>query len=367
MIYADYNGTYPLKKSVQDYLKNRFEGPFANPNAIHSLGQNINSALEKCRMICAQSLGAEPEQVIFTSGSSESISQILHSIEPSHNEILSSKVEHAVVSKAIEGNKFSNKLLEFKNFKALIPDTHDFDLVCLMMANNESGIIFDLDEIKSWAQKNNTPFFSDTTQAIGKVPFNFKESQLDYAVVSAHKLGSLTGTGILLAKNPEKLKPLIYGGGQEKGLRGGTQNYIGIECLSLILSELENSIESYKKVSLFKKEFEESLKDKIPGLVVFGDQCERLPNTTLFAIPGIHGQAIQIELESKDIFVTTSSACSDNYPTAPDSLIALGYKEELARGSVRISVNESFSEQDYMKIHAAIINSYQTLNRIQVQ
>ncbi len=367
MIYADYNGTYPLKNSVKEYLKERFEGPFANPNAIHSLGQNINQALEKCREICAEALGAEPEQVIFTSGSSESVSQVFHSINnKEYNSILCSPVEHAVVDNAIFGNGFEREIFSFENFNPVFPESGDFDLACLMLANNESGIIFNLEEFVSWALKYNVPVFSDTTQIIGKIPFHFNQSGIDYAVISGHKLGGLTGTGLLLAKNPETLKPLIYGGGQEKGLRGGTQNYLGIECLALLLSNLNKTIESYKNVEKQKIEFENSLKSKIEGLVVFGDRCKRLPNTTQLAIPGIHGQAIQIELESRDIFVTTSSACSDNYPNAPESLVALGYSEELARGSVRISTNESFTELDYMKIHAALIDSYQTLNRIQV-
>ena len=106
MIYADYNGTYPLKKSVKDYLINRFDGPFANPNAIHSLGQNINEALERCRAICAEALGAEPEQVIFTSGSSEAVSQVFYSLEKKYNRVLSSQIEHTVVDEAIKGNQF---------------------------------------------------------------------------------------------------------------------------------------------------------------------------------------------------------------------------------------------------------------------
>ncbi len=372
MIYADYNGTSKLKDSVKKYLIERLEGPFGNPNAIHSIGNQIKMAYEECRKICADLLGAEPHQVIFTSGSSEGISQVFYShlaLNKCNKKLLISEIEHSAiknVSKTLEKMGFSVDFLKTDpNGKVIIPDEKkEYCIAALMAANNETGVVQDYNEFAKWCRENKTPFFCDTTQYIGKMPFSFKDSELDFAIVSSHKIGSLGGSGILLVKDPQKLKPIIFGGGQEYSLRGGTQNYIGVECMTLALKELVEDMHNSEAQDKIKKDFEKRIKNQIPEAIIIGENVKRLPNTTLLSIPGIHGQGLQIELESRDIFVTTSSACSDNEPETSHVLKSMGLDDSVGRSVIRISLDEKASEKDYADIEDAIIKSYKVLKKI---
>jgi len=373
-IYADYNGTSQLKDSVKQYLIKRLDGPFGNPNAIHSIGNQIKSAYEKCRVHCAEMLGAEAHQVIFNSGSSEGISQVFYSHIARSNcnkRILTSKIEHSAIRnacKTLDGLGFQVDYLDTdSDGKVIIPKGDEgYCIAALMAANNETGVIQDYEEFAKWCESTNTPYFCDTTQLIGKTKFNFKESNLDFAILSAHKIGALGGCGILLVKKPEKLKPIIFGGGQEYSLRGGTQNYIGVECLTVALQDILKCEKKFQSLELRKNAFEKEIKHAIPEAIVIGEAVKRLPNTTLLSIPGIHGQALQIELESRDIFVTTSSACSDNEPETSAVLKSMGIQDDVGRSVVRISVDCDASEDDYSKISDAIIKAHKTLKKIKI-
>jgi cysteine desulfurase len=380
MIYADYNGSAPLSPEVREYLLKRFDkGPFANPNAIHYLGTKTMMGMENARSVCAKVLGADFEQVIFNSGATEGISTIFHTIlsnEHIKKIIIISGIEHsAVVNTA---NYYGTRGFIVKTLPVtkdgvadlntlnewIAADAEKIAMVAIMAANNETGVIQPYKEINSVCQKNNIPYLCDTTQFIGKTPFNFKESNIDYAVCSGHKLGAMTGTGILLAKNPENLLPLIIGGGQEKGHRGGTQNYLGNETLAVALSTLEKNFENIKALSEKRVEFEQKIKATFPEVVIIGENSPRLATTTYISYPGIHGQAVQIELESLDIFVTTSSACSDNMPVTSKVLKAMGACDNVGRGVVRISLCLNSPLNYYDKLADALIKAYTKLTKV---
>jgi cysteine desulfurase len=237
-------------------------------------------------------------------------------------------------------------------------------LVAVMAANNETGIIQPWQEIANFCDDNNLIFFSDTTQFIGKSEFDFSSSKMDFAVLSGHKIGAITGSGILLSKNPFKLKPLIFGGSQEAGTRGGTQNYIGIETLAVALDAFSQEKINLEKVKGLKLNFEANIKKIFPQVVIIGDDAERLATTTMIAFPGIHGQAVQIELESNNIFVTTSAACSDNEPETSKILKAMEIDDKVGRGVVRISFGTNTNEKSYLTIEKALLNAYQKLKKI---
>ena len=320
MIYADYNGSAPLCSQVKEYLIKRMEkGPFANPNAIHYLGTKTLMGMENARAVCAKILGADFEQVIFNSGATEGISSVFHSVlnrELKKKIIIISGIEHsAVINTAnfyAQERGFEVKVLpvtsdgvvEVEILKQWIgQNINNIALVSIMAANNETGVIQPYQEISSLCVDNKIPFLCDTTQFIGKTPFNFKESNFDYAVTSGHKFGALTGTGILLAKHPETLTPLIIGGGQEKGHRGGTQNYLGNETMAVALTAINEAFIHLEALSEKRLEFEANIKKAFPQVVILGENAPRLATTTYISYPGIHGQAVQIELESQDIFV----------------------------------------------------------------
>lgn len=380
MIYADYNGSAPLSQEVRDYLLKRFEkGPFANPNAIHYLGAKTLMGMENARAVCAKVLGADFEQVIFNSGATEGISTIFHTLlsnEKNKKIIIVSGIEHSAIIntanyyatrgfivKCLPVNTDGVVDLSTLN-KWIKEEASAIAMVAIMAANNETGVIQPFMEINSLCLKNNIPYLCDTTQFIGKTPFHFKDSNIEYAVCSGHKLGAMTGTGILLVKNPENLLPLIIGGGQEKGHRGGTQNYIGNETLAVALTNLEKSFANINALTEKRMEFERKIKTAFPEVVIIGESSPRLATTTYISYPGIHGQAVQIELESQDIFVTTSSACSDNMPTTSKVLKAMGTKEDVGRGVVRISLclNSPLSYYDHLT--DALMKAYTKLTKV---
>ena len=382
MIYADQNSSSPLSKKVSMYLAERvLNGPFANPNSIHSLGRKMNFGLHKCRLSCAKALGARPEQIIFNSGSSEGISHVFHSIlnyrEDSKKIIITSGLEHAVVVEAC--SYYSKKgfityhidtdetgLVNVSQLNELLKKYSDeVALVCLMAANNETGVIQPYKEISNLCKNFDVKYLCDTTQYIGKSDFNFLDSGIDYAVVSGHKVGAIIGSGILICKDIENLNSMIFGGSiQESGKRGGTQGYIGAETLAIALSEIDEKRVHFERVKSLRVNFENNIKTRFPEVVIIGDKSNRLYSTTLISYPGIHGQAVQIELESNDIFVTTSSACSDNEPVTSRVLKAMKIGDKVGRGIIRISLCTNATEIDYKTIESALINAYSKLAKI---
>jgi cysteine desulfurase len=382
MIYADYNGSAPLLDEVKKYLIKRFESSlFANPNAIHSLGGKLLSGIEKSRDLIAQVLGCYPDQIIFNSGSSEGVSTIFHSLTNDKNSakkiIISSPIEHAIVNLNLEDAKsrgFQIIFLEtnidgsisLNHLESLLKEkSHEVAFVTVMASNNETGVIQPYLEISKICRQFKTPYFSDTTQFIGKEEFHFLNSGMDYAVCSGHKLGALTGSGFIIAKDPTHIKPLIFSKYHEKGLRGGTQHYLGIETMAIALNDFNKNKASLKTLKEARLKFETEIKNEFPQVVIIGDKSERLAGTTLIAYPGIHGQAVQIELESNDIFVTTSAACSDNQPETSDALKALKVDDTIGRGVIRISLGLHQGEEEYSQIARNLKNAYNKLRKIQ--
>ena len=382
MIYADYNGSAPLLPVVKEYLEQRLKSDlFANPNAIHSMGQKLNAGIEKCRSIIASVLHCYPDQIIFNSGSSEGVSQILFSVleyAPKDKKIIiTSPIEHAVIPSALnfyqDRRGFIIKHVEVDesgvvNLKSLenLLNTYknQVALVTIMAANNETGVIQPFEEIAKLSHESGVEYFADTTQIIGKAAFDFEKSGMDYAVCAGHKVGALTGTGFIIAKDSTKLHPYIFGSHQEKGLRGGTQNYLGIETLAVAFNDFAGSHIQLENLKRSRVNFEKDLKKEFPELVILGSNATRLPGTTMVSYPGIHSQAVQIELESHDIFVTTSAACSDNQPETSAVLKAMKIHDDIGRGVIRLSLSYHQGEHEYSTILAALKTSYNKLRKI---
>jgi cysteine desulfurase len=383
MIYADYNGSSPLLPSVREYVKKRMDTDlFANPNAIHSISQKLYRGIEKCREVIAEAVGCYPDQVIFNSGSSEGISQIFHSlldqVTPAKRIIITSPIEHSVIPNALSYYKKksgfevkyvaidSNGKIDLKDLEKLLNDHKGkVALVTIMAANNETGVIQPYKEMAKLCGQHQVELFSDTTQLIGKGSFHFEQSGLEYAVCSGHKIGALSGSGFIIVREPTKLQSLVFGSTQEKGLRGGTQHYLGIETLAIAMKDFKDNESKLEKLNQEKLAFENEMKKSFPELVIVGVGADRLAGTTLIGYPGIHGQAVQIELESHDIFVTTSAACTDNQPETSKVLKAMGINDQVGRGVIRISLSYSHIEEDYKALKAALKAAYAKLSKIQ--
>jgi cysteine desulfurase len=377
MLYADYNGSAPVSNCVKELLMKKLDQcEYANPNAAHSIGQNLYMEQENCRMTCAKLLGAKSSQIIFNSGSTEGISHIFNSLlldakENGKSSLMISSIEHpAVVNNAeyycqlfgmelITVQTKSNGEIDLEDFKNKL--NPNMAMVSIMAANNETGVIQPYCEIGKLCREANVPFLCDTTQLIGKTSFNFNESNIDYAVLSSHKVGGLIGSGLILCQDANNLRPFIIGGNQERSLRGGTQNYIGIASFACAL---ESSIKKLEQLEELKKErinFEKTLKEKFPSLVIFGEDAPRLASTSFLSLPGTSGQKIQAKLEKHGILVTTSSACCDQKTSISRILENMNVSEEQGAGAIRISIGHSNPKEDYAKIYNALCDIYQSL------
>lgn len=308
MIYADYNGSASVCDEVKNYIISRLEnqGPYSNPNAIHALAQKCNGAMEKARRECAKILGAKPGQLIFNSGATEGLSHAFYhllsdGIQNNRSLIVISGIEHAaVVNLACHYSKqgfekvvlktLTNGQIDTGHLEALMSERgNEIALVCAMAANNETGVIQPYKALQKICENSNVPFVCDTTQYVGKTPFNFAECGADFAFMSGHKIGAMPGTGIMLVKDPTDLKTLIIGGGQERGRRGGTQNYIGNETLAVALSAFNQNIEKLESLRARRDAFEKRMKDKYPKIVILGEESPRLASTSFLSLPGVHG------------------------------------------------------------------------------
>lgn len=379
MIYADFNGSSLLYTEVKEYLIDRLQnGPFGNPNAIHSIGQKLNTGIENSRKFIANSLGADPSQIIFNSGASEGISQVFHHLAAKRKDkkkIIISAIEHAAIRNAalyyqqfgfemIEAEVDQNGVLDLEKFKELMHNSDDIAFVSIMAANNETGVIQPYQEIGKICQDLKVPFFSDTTQYIGKIDFNFSNSYMDFAVSSSHKIGALIGSGFIMVKDPADFDQLVFGGGQEFGLRGGTQNYIAIETMAVALNAFDQQKENLAQVQNARLEFEDQVIKSFPKTIVIGKEAKRLAGTCLLSYPGHKGQIIQRELEKSDIFVTTSSACSDKTPEASRVLKAMGISNETGQGVIRISLCCNANQETFSKIFKALKDIYEKLDNV---
>ena len=371
MIYADYNGSAPICPEVREYLLERIQGEnFANPSASHELGEKINIWMEKSRKKCAEILGAEKNQVLFNSGASEGISHIFYSLlgdkaplkGKEKKKIIISSIEHACVleagrfwqTKGYELIKLSctqDGLIHLDELKDHLKKSYpEIVLVSVMAANNETGVIQPFEQIASLCTQYKVPFFSDTTQYVGKGPFHFNQSGIDFAVSSSHKVGGLMGSGLILAKEMGQLRPFIFGGGQEHGLRAGTQNYLAHETYRIALGhfcEHKDKLDDLRKI---RNEFERMMKASISDCLVIGEKSPRIPLTSLLAFPGKSGKKMQLALEQRGIMVTTSSACSDGNNQISHVLKAMGFGPEIGQSVVRISLGGEKAKAQYEEI-----------------
>jgi cysteine desulfurase len=383
-IYADYNATTPILNVVKNYLtQDRLNGPFANPNSLHHLGNKILQGIEQCRDIIANHLCVDSSKLVFTSGSSESIStafwmsigqNILNRSIKNH--IVCSEIEHAAVIEAAKYWEQQGAIVHWvKCLKTGVIDLehlyqlmdqfrNNIAIVAIMAANNETGVLQPFEKIAEYCKEKDILYLCDTTQIIGKMPIPQTLQEGVFLCGSAHKLGAPFGSGFLLLPHKDKYSPLVFGGGQEKNLRSGTQNYLGIECMTVALDWHYQNINQWMKISESRNQFEVELKKFIREANIISQHVPRLPNTSLISFKGIHSQGLQIELEARNIFVTTSAACSDNEPSTSKVLRAMGMGDDEGRSVLRISTGLEFDLNNYGLITQSLKEAYHHLEKI---
>jgi cysteine desulfurase len=372
-IYLDHNATTPVEPAVLDAMLPYFSAEFGNAASIHTTGQRARAAVETAREQVATLLGARPQEIIFTSGGTESdnhaIFGIVRNAPGATKHVITAQIEHEAVLNACqalevaavsgardEGSAHgkievtylpvdSNGLVDPEAVRdAIRPQTA---LITVMHANNELGTVQPLEEIGRIAAQNDIFFHTDAVQSAGKIPLDVNAFGVDLLAISGHKFYAPKGIGALYIRGGTRLRQLLYGGHHQRGFRPGTENVPGIVGLGRA-AELARLwlAEDAERVSALRDELERQLLGRIPHAHANASGAPRTPNTSNLTFPGIEGEALIIALDLKGLACSTGAACSSGAVEPSHVLTAIGLSAEDARASIRFSLGRHTTQQE---------------------
>ena len=356
-IYFDNAATTKLSKAALDAMLPYLTDGYGNPSTVYSIGRNAKSALENARRIVAKAIGAIPEEIFFTGGGTESDNWAIKSVadlrKNQGQHIITSKIEHLAVLNTL-------KYLEKRGYEVtyLAVDKHgqisldeirntirdDTILITIMTANNEIGTILPISEIGKIAREKGVLLHTDAVQAVGQIPVDVKEMNVDLLSFSGHKFGGAKGVGALYVKKGLSLPPFQHGGGQERGERSGTENVAGIVSLAAALDDKLKHLPLHRVSQIRDRLIDELL--KIPRSHLTGDPNNRLPGIASFVFECIEGESMLLLLEQYGICASSGSACSSGSLEPSHVLTAVGLTHGRAHGSLRLSLSEDNTDEE---------------------
>jgi len=359
VIYVDNNATTQVAPEVLEEMLPYFSEFYGNPSSMHTFGGMVERKIVEARERLAGLLGASPDEIIFTSCGTESDSTAIRAAilsNPSKKHIVTSRVEHPAVKNLYEylsknGYRVTFVPVDRKGrldldylYKNLGEDTA---IVSIMWANNESGVIFPIEDIGKVLKEKRIVFHTDAVQAVGKIPMDLKNTAVDMLSLSGHKLHGPKGVGALYVRKGTKYSPFLIGGHQEKGRRGGTENVASIIGLGKA-SELAaaNLPEKNIRVKRLRDKLETELLNRIPNSIVNGDRENRLPNTTSIAFEYVEGESILLLMDEYGICASSGSACTSGSLEPSHVLRAMGVPFTAAHGSIRFSLSTYNTEEE---------------------
>lgn len=359
IVYVDNAATTALSDKALEAMLPYFGGRYANPSAIHDYGLDAKAAVERSRRLIASAIGAKNNEIFFTSGGSESDNWALRGIVEMYSSkgkhIITTAIEHNAVIKtaeALEKQGYEVTYLPVDKYGQITPKQlsdairDDTILVSVMMANNEIGTILPIKALCDVAHKRNVLFHTDAVQAVGHIKINVRELGIDLLSISSHKFQGPKGVGALFVRIGRIISPLIYGGGQEKGSRSGTENVPGIVGMAVALEDaVLHMDDNNKKIISMRDRLIRGIL-KIPGSYLTGDPENRLPGNASFAFEGLNKKPIVASLSKVGIYASSASACSAGGIKPSRILLATGASELLAYATLRITLNEYNSEED---------------------
>jgi len=361
-VYMDYNATTPLHPEVKQTIINELE-MYANASSMHESGRKARSRVEQARASVAALIGASanPEQLVFTSGGSESNNTVFATMfhlgrRQQRKGIVTTAIEHPCVlnaAKWLQEEGFpvtfvgvdEHGRIRMDELKAAV--NHDTLLVSVMAANNEIGTVQDMPAIAAIAKAAGAYFHSDATQAVGKIAVDVEAWKVDYLTMSAHKIYGPKGVGGLFIRKSAPIEPLIRGGHQEHGHRAGTYNSGSISAFGSAAELARQELADYgTRIGALRKRLKDGFEKAIPHIRINGHPDFVLPNTLNVSFPGAEGEAILLYLDLSGIAVSTGSACASGSLDPSHVLMATGVGPELAHGSIRFSLGRDSSEAD---------------------
>jgi cysteine desulfurase len=358
-VYLDWNATTPLRPEAREAMAAAWDLP-GNPSSVHEEGRKARRLVEDARAAVAGALGALPGNVVFTSGGTEAnVLALTPGLRlksgPPVQRLVVSTIEHASV---LAGGRFAAESIStaagVSGSGLVRPDRlrealagSPSALVSVMLANNETGAIQPIAEIAGIVHAAGGVLHVDAIQAFGKIPFNINTLSADLVTVSAHKIGGPKGVGaVVWAEGVQGLEPWLRGGGQERGHRAGTENVAGIAGFGAAVKAAMGAQENDAiRLETLRDRLESGLRET-PGVLIFSDEVQRLPNTTLFTVPGLKAETAVIGFDLAGIAVSSGSACSSGKVQPSHVLEAMGFGRELAQGAVRLSLGWSSCEAD---------------------
>lgn len=378
-IYFDHNATTALDARVLEAMSPFLTQQHGNPTSRHSFGRHARSAIEKAREQVADAVNAHPSQVIFTSGGTEANNLAITGIASAYgkSQVVVSAIEHPCVTRPAHAMKQRGwqlatlgvnlaGVIEFSALDATL-DT-ETSIVSTMLANNETGTIQPVAELAEIARRHGAAMHTDAVQALGKMKVDFDALNVHAMTLSSHKINGPQGAGALVLDKRIDIQPVIYGGGQERGLRSGTENVAAIIGFGAAC-ELLNArlLQHTGHIRQLRDQLEVGLKKL--GATIFGAGAERLPNTSFFAFNEIEGETLVMAMDRKGFAVASGSACSSDSSEPSSVLLAMGVERDLAKGAIRVSLGASNTSEQidaFLKVLAGEITRLRQLTAIAV-
>lgn len=372
-VYLDYNATTPVDPEVLEAMLPYFSADFANASSIHTPGQCARSAVETAREQVAALIGAKVQEIIFTSGGTESdnhaifgvlaakvgqafqpVASSVSSTPPPH--IITTTIEHEAVLNACQALEKQGVAITYLDVdrEGLIPADSvrrairaETILITIMHANNELGTIQSLEEIGRFAKEHKIHLHTDAVQSVGKIPIKVNDLNVDLLSLSGHKLYAPKGVGALYVRSETRLRQLLYGGHHQRGFRPGTENVAGIVGLGKAAEIAQNSLsDDARRVGALRDKLERGLLERVPDIRVNAGEAPRTPNTANIMFAGIQGEALVIALDLKGLACSVGAACSSGAVEPSHVLTAIGLSEDEAKSSLRFSLGRHTTEFD---------------------
>ncbi|MBF0453580.1 MAG: cysteine desulfurase [Magnetococcales bacterium] len=359
MIYLDHNATSPVRGEVVPLITPYFTEFIGNPSSVHGSGRAARKGLDEARRKLAQLVDVHESQIIFTSGGTEANNLALMGVALQANfngHLITSAIEHPSIlamcdlleQRGVAVTRIgvdSQGVVDLNALEeAMTPETF---LVSVMHANNETGVIQPIQQIAQRCRQAQVIFHSDTVQSVGKLPVTLEGVGADMISLSAHKFGGPKGVGALVINNRLALSSMLLGGGQERNRRAGTENLPGIVGFGAACQLVgSNQRKEYERLLGLRNQLEADLSNLLPELIVFGNETERLPNTTLVGVAGLDGETLVMNMDLAGFAISAGSACGSGRTQASPVLAAMGYDGAVGQSAVRISLGWSSQRED---------------------
>lgn len=376
ILYLDYAATSPLDPQVLEAMTPFLKGAFGNPSSTHTLGEEAKAAIEGARQKVARLLGAKVEEIVFTSGGTEANNWALYAItllKGKRGHIITSSIEHPSILEAarfLHSIGFEVTYLPVDGKGRVDPEAvkralrSDTLMVSVMYANNETGILQPIREIAEVTREAGILFHTDAVQAVGHIPVNVRELGVDLLSLSAHKFCGPKGVGVLFIREGLDLPPLIRGGGQERGLRSGTENVPAIVGMGKAAEIAYESLhEEGERLKSLREKLYQGMRERIAGVLLNGDTEGTLPGILNVSIEGVPGEALVLNLDLEGIRVSSGAACHSRRLEPSHVLLAMGFDRKRALEAVRFSLGRWTREEEIEHVLDVLPKVVQRLRR----